>query len=123
MTVNAPKLTLQNRNERFWLGCATWTIEFSPDEWQQFVQQFKTLAQTWQSIQEELMPEEALTLDSESETIRLQAEGQAEQWGLWLQIRSGRKVEGYLDPPLVMDLLRQIGDSALADASIEGNNG
>ncbi len=123
MTVNAPKLTLQNRNERFWLGCDTWTIEFSPEEWQQFVQQFKTLAQAWQSIQEELMPEEALTLDSESETIRLRAEGQAEQWGLWLQIRGGRKVEGYLGPPLVIDLLRQIGDSALADASIEGNNG
>ncbi len=127
MTVNAPsreaKLVLEHRNQKFWLGCTTtWTIEFSPVEWEQFVQQFRTLAQTWQSIQEELMPEEALTLDSESETIRLQAEGQPEQWGMWLQLCSGRKVEGYLDFPLVMELLRRIGNSALADERIGGNN-
>jgi Domain of unknown function (DUF1818) len=125
-TVTAPKLVtklvLEHRNQKFWLGCSTWTIEFSPVEWEQFVQQFRTLAQTWQSIQEELMPEEALTLDSESETIRLQAEGQQEQWGMWLQICSGRKVEGYLEPPLVMELLKRIGDSALAAEHIEGNN-
>ncbi len=69
------------------------------------------------------MPEETLTLDSESETIRLQAEGQQEQWGIWLQICSGRKVEGYLDSPLVVELLRRIGDSTLAAERIEGDNG
>jgi hypothetical protein len=126
MNVNAPnqgvKLVLEHRNQKFWLGCGTWTIEFSPVEWEQFVQQFRTLAQTWQSIQGELMPEEALTLDSESETIRLQAEGQPEQWGMWLQLCSGRKVEGYLDSPLVMELLRRIGNSTLADERIGGNN-
>ena len=125
-TVNAPKLmtqlVLEYRNQKFWLGCSTWTLEFSPVEWDQFVQQFKTLAQTWQSIQEELMPEEALTLDSESETIRLQAEGQKEQWGMWLQLCSGRKVEVYLDPPVIMELLKRIGNSALAEERIEGNN-
>ena len=125
MTVNAPKVTqlvLVHQNQKFWLGCSTWTIEFSQVEWEQFVQQLRTLAQTWQSMQEELMPEETLTLDSESETIRLQAEGQQEQWGIWLQICSGRKVEGYLDSPLVVELLRRIGDSALAGERIEGDN-
>ncbi len=127
MTVNAPKrvtkLVLEHQNQKFWLGCSTWTIEFSPVEWEQFVHQLRTLAQTWQSMQEELMPEETLTLDSESETIRLQAEGQQEQWGIWLQICSGRKVEGYLDSPLVVELLRRIGDSTLAAERIEGDNG
>jgi hypothetical protein len=126
MPLNAPKVTqlvMVYQNQKFWLGCSTWTIEFSQVEWEQFVQQLRTLAQTWQSMQEELMPEETLTLDSESETIRLQAEGQQEQWGIWLQICSGRKVEGYLDSPLVVELLRRIGDSTLAGERIEGDNG
>jgi Domain of unknown function (DUF1818) len=115
------ELVLEHR-QKFWLGCSTWTVEFSPAEWEQFVQQFRTLAQAWQGMQQELMPEEALTLDSESETIRLQAEGQQEAWGMWLQIRSGRRVEVYLNPSLVIELLERIGDSALADERIGGNN-
>jgi hypothetical protein len=116
------KLVLERQNQQFWLGCSTWTLAFSPVEWEQFVQQFKALVQTWHSMQEELMPEEALALDSESETIRLQAEGQQEAWGMWLQIRSGRRVEVYLDSPLVIELLERIGNTALADERIGGNN-
>jgi Domain of unknown function (DUF1818) len=76
------------------VGTDDWAIELTPAELADFWRLTLQLAETMTAMQAELMDEEALTLEAESEHLWLEACGFPSAYGLRLIVQSGRRVEG-----------------------------
>ncbi|NJN88015.1 MAG: DUF1818 family protein [Leptolyngbyaceae cyanobacterium SL_7_1] len=87
------------------VGAETWAIELTEAEFNDFCQLVGRLAEAMQQIAGELMAEEAVSCEVESERLWLEAEGYAQSYGLRMIVLSGRRCEGQWDaiatPPLI----------------------
>lgn len=77
------------------VGGDDWAIELTEDEWHDFCRLSDQLHETLQYIAQELMDEERIACELESDLIWLEAEGFPDAYSLRLIIQTGRRAEGY----------------------------
>ncbi|UZQ53991.1 DUF1818 family protein [Trichothermofontia sichuanensis B231] len=87
------------------VGTDEWAIELTAAEFQDFCRLLQQLAETMTAMASELMPEERITCEAESEWVWLAVEGYPHAYGLSVIIHSGRRAEGYWPPAAVPGLL------------------
>lgn len=90
------------------VGTDDWAIELTQIELDDFCRLALQLAETMRLMQAELMDEESLTLEAESEVVWLEAEGLPTAYALRLLLQSGRQVEGAWAAEVVPGLLGAI---------------
>jgi Domain of unknown function (DUF1818) len=87
------------------LGGTDWAIELSAPELTDFCRLLHQLADTMEQIQSELMAEETIDCEAESDRLWLQVSGYPHSYTLRLLLNTGRKAEGNWDttavPPLI----------------------
>ncbi|MGF1569973.1 MAG: DUF1818 family protein [Nodosilinea sp.] len=76
------------------LAGADWAIELTELEFQEFCRLAPQLVQSLQTVAPELMDEERITCEAESELIWLELEGFPTAYSLRLIIHTGRRCEG-----------------------------
>jgi hypothetical protein len=75
------------------LGGQDWAIELTAAEWQDFQRLLAQLQATIAAIVAELMDQEAITLEAESDRLWLEIEGYPQAYGIRLMLQSGRQAE------------------------------
>jgi hypothetical protein len=88
------------------VGGADWALELTQDEWQDFCRLALQLSQTLAQMAGELMDEERICCEVESDRLWLEAEGYPHRYELRLILRQGRRGEGTWAPEAVPDLLQ-----------------
>lgn len=87
---------------------ANWAIELTAVELADFCRVAHELNGTMAAMAEELMAEERLTCEQETETIWLEAEGFPVTYSLRFILLNGRRGEGEWPPAVVPELLEAI---------------
>ncbi|MCU0548774.1 MAG: DUF1818 family protein [Leptolyngbya sp. Prado105] len=77
------------------VGGDDWAIELTEDEWNDFCRLSDQLHEALQQIAQELMDEERIACELESDRIWLEAEGFPNAYSLRLILQTGRRAEGY----------------------------
>ena len=90
------------------LGGDGWALELTAEEFQDFCRLAGDLAQTMAAMTAELMDEERITCEAESDLIWLEAEGFPTQYSLRLIVTTGRRGEGSWHESVVTDLLAAV---------------
>ncbi len=90
------------------VGTEDWSLELTEAEWQDFTRLLDRLVNIIQDVQAELMDEEAIACEVESDLLWLEAEGYPHAYSLHLILLSGRRAEGTWQPEAVPDLLKAI---------------
>ncbi|HEY9763919.1 MAG TPA: DUF1818 family protein [Trichocoleus sp.] len=85
-----------------------WSIELTENEFQDFCALAQQLAQTMVQIASELMEEERIACEAETERIWLEAEGFPQQYSLHILVLTGRRCEGEWPAEVVAELLQAI---------------
>ncbi|MDA0672534.1 MAG: DUF1818 family protein [Cyanobacteria bacterium] len=87
---------------------ADWALELTPEEFEDFCRLARQLADTLTAMATELMTEERIACEAESERIWLEAEGYPHHYQLRLLLLTGRRGEGAWPPTVVPALLQAI---------------
>ncbi|HTL88950.1 MAG TPA: DUF1818 family protein [Leptolyngbya sp.] len=77
------------------VGGEDWAIELTEAEWNDFRRLSQQLHEALQQIAQELMDEERIACELESDLIWLEAEGFPNAYSLRLILQTGRRAEGY----------------------------
>lgn len=85
-----------------------WALELTEAEWQDFQRLADQLAATMQTMAAELMAEETLACELESDRIWLEAEGYPQAYSLHIMVLTGRRAEGTWPPEVVPELLQAL---------------
>jgi hypothetical protein len=75
------------------VGTDDWAVELTKAEFQDFCRLFAQLTNTIKQISGELMDEEKISLEAESNLIWMEIDGDAQCYGLRLILNCGRGVE------------------------------
>ncbi len=76
------------------VGSDDWAFELTAAEFADFDRLLRQLVDSLRSIQAELMDEEKIACEAESDLIWMQVEGTASEYSLRLILNSGRSCEG-----------------------------
>ncbi|MDX2239589.1 MAG: DUF1818 family protein [Leptolyngbyaceae cyanobacterium bins.302] len=95
-------------NYKALVGTEDWSLELTEAEWQDFTRLLEQLITAIQQIQAELMDEEAIACEVESDRLWLEAEGYPHAYSLHLILLTGRRAEGTWQPAAVPELLQAI---------------
>lgn len=76
------------------VGSDDWALELTAMEMADFCRLVQQLSNTMFQLQDELMPEEKIDCEAESELLWLQVSGYPDNYSLRLLLSSGRKAEG-----------------------------
>lgn len=87
-----------------------WAIELTEAELKDFSHLLEQLSQTIIKISEELMVEERITCEAESELLWMEVEGYAHTYSLRFILNTGRCCEGSWPENVVQELLRAISN-------------
>lgn len=90
------------------VGSDTWSLELTGAELDDFCRLSAQLANTLQQMAGELMDEEAIACEVESELLWLEAQGYPDRYRLHLIVLNGRRGEGYWEASAVLPLLDAI---------------
>ena len=90
------------------VGGEDWAIELTQAELDDFCRLAIQLAETMRQMQQELMSEERITCEVESDRLWLEAEGFPHAYGLHLILLTGRKAEGSWSDAVVSELIQAI---------------
>lgn len=88
------------------LGGDTWAIEVTEAELDDFCRLLGQLAETMNQIASELMDEEKIACEVESDWLWMQAEGYADAYGVQFILNSGRRCEGSWPAEAIPDLVQ-----------------
>ncbi|MCU0567079.1 MAG: DUF1818 family protein [Oculatellaceae cyanobacterium Prado106] len=88
------------------VGGEGWAIELTEAEWDDFCRLSVQLADTMQQMSQELMDEERLSCEVESDRLWLEAEGYPHAFSLQLILLTGRRAEGFWPATVVPELIR-----------------
>lgn len=83
-----------------------WAIELTALELKDFCQLLQQLASAMTSMAAELMPEETITCEAETELLWMEASGFSDSYGIRFILNTGRGFEGEWDEAIVPDLLK-----------------
>ena len=98
------------------VGTMEWAVELTVEEWADFRRLAIELAQTMAAMAIELMDEEALSVELETDRIWMEAEGFSLRYGLRFMTQGGRGVEGAWLAEAVPGLL-----AAIAQMDVEAS--
>ena len=87
------------------VGGEDWAFELTVEEWQDFCRLLGQLAETMSAMAEELMAEERIACEVESDRLWLEAEGFPHAYELRLILNSGRQCEGNWSADAVRELV------------------
>ena len=88
------------------VGGEDWAIELTEAELNDFCRLAEQLAGTMQHMATELMDEEKISCEAESDLLWLEVEGYPHAYGLRFILQSGRRGEGFWPASAVPDLLQ-----------------
>ncbi|HBB35023.1 MAG TPA: DUF1818 domain-containing protein [Cyanobacteria bacterium UBA8803] len=88
------------------VGTDDWAIELTGAELDDFCRLLTQLAQTMKDMSSELMDEEKIACEAESDLIWMQVEGYPDAYALRFILNSGRRCEGSWLPEAVPGLLQ-----------------
>ncbi len=87
------------------LGGQGWAIELTAEEFQDFRRLSLQLADAMQQMAAELMDEERIACEAESDRLWLEAEGYPQAYELALMLQDGRRAEGRWPASVVPHLM------------------
>jgi Domain of unknown function (DUF1818) len=87
------------------IGTEDWAVELTPAEFDDFCRLAQQLSETMGQMQTELMDEEAIACEAESDWVWLEAEGYPQAYSLRFILLSDRRVEGKWEAAAVAELL------------------
>jgi Domain of unknown function (DUF1818) len=90
------------------VGADDWAIELTEPEFDDFCRLVGQLGEAMRAIASELMDEEKISCELESDLIWLEAEGFPDAYSLRLIVRSPRRAEGFWSFTAVLDLLQTL---------------
>lgn len=90
------------------VGTDQWAIELTAAEFKDFARLVRQLQEAIALIAEELMTEEKIALEAESELIWLEAEGYPHCYSLRIILQQGRRAEGMWSAEVVTPLLEAL---------------
>lgn len=90
------------------IGGENWAIELTKTEFSEFCRLFEQLTQTMTSMKEELMEEEKIVCEAESELLWLEVEGFPDAYSLRIILNQGRRCEGNWPAEVVKELYQEI---------------
>jgi hypothetical protein len=90
------------------VGGDRWAIELTQAEFEDFCRLALQLAETLQSLSAELMDEERITCEQETDHIWVEVEGFPHQYELRFILRQGRGAEGGWPATVVPELMQTI---------------
>jgi len=90
------------------VGNEDWSLELTHLEWQDFCRLFAQLVDTITAMQAELMDEEAIAIEVESDHLWLEAEGYPHAYSLHLILLTGRRAEGSWGATAVPELWQAV---------------
>jgi Domain of unknown function (DUF1818) len=88
------------------VGGEEWAIELTEAELEDFCRLIQQLANTIAQLSTELMEEEKISCEVESDLLWLEAEGYAHAYALRLILQTGRRGQGYWSAIAVPDLIQ-----------------
>jgi len=88
------------------VGADDWAIELTQTELEDFCRLSVQLSTTMSQIASELMDEEAIACEAESNSIWMEVEGYPHAYSLRLMLNTGRRVEVSWTADAVPDLIR-----------------
>ncbi|MDB9375301.1 DUF1818 family protein [Nodularia sphaerocarpa] len=91
------------------IGTEDWAIELTEAELNDFCRLLAQLADTMKQLASELMEEEKIACEAESDLLWLEVEGYAHAYSLRLILNTGRGVEGKWEAAAVPELLQASG--------------
>jgi hypothetical protein len=91
------------------VGTDDWAIELTAAELNDFCRLLAQLADTMNQLTTELMEEEKIACEAESDLLWMEVEGYAHAYSLRFILNTGRCVEGKWDVSAVPDLLQAAG--------------
>lgn len=90
------------------VGNDAWSVELTQPEWHDFCRLFAQLVETIALMQTELMDEETIAIEVESDLLWLEAEGYPHAYSLHLIVLTGRRAEGTWDTSAIPALWQAI---------------
>jgi len=88
------------------VGADTWAIELTEAELDDFCRLLGQLAESMTQLASELMDEEKISCEAESNLLWMEVEGYAHAYSLRFILNTGRKVEGSWAATVVPNLLQ-----------------
>ena len=88
------------------VGTDDWAVELTEAELNDFCRLLIQLAQTMEDMASELMDEEKITCEAQSDLIWMEVEGYPHDYNLRFILNSGRCVEGKWDSAALGDLIQ-----------------
>ena len=85
-----------------------WAVELTVPEFLDFCRLARQLRSTMNDMAEQLMEEEKLTCEQETETIWMEAEGYSAEYSLRFILLSGRRAEGEWSSAVVPAVLKAL---------------
>ena len=95
------------------VGTEEWAVELTGEEWADFRRLASQLAETMAAMAIELMEEESLLVELETDRIWMEVEGFAQCYGLRFMTQGGRGIEGAWSAEAVPGLLAAIAQMEL----------
>lgn len=90
------------------VGTDDWAVELTEAEFNDFCRLFTQLTETIKQLAGELMDEEKISLEAESDLVWLEIAGDAQLYSLRLILNSGRGVEAAWEAAAVADFWQAI---------------
>lgn len=90
------------------VGTDEWAIELTASEFEDFSRLVLQLQNTMMQMATELMDEEKISCEVESDLLWLEAEGYPQSYSLRLIVQHGRRAEGSWSPAVVPQLLQAL---------------
>ena len=91
------------------VGTEDWAIELTEAELNEFCRLFNQLADTMKHLATELMDEEKIACEAESDLLWMEVKGYAHAYNLRFILNTGRGTEGKWEAAAVSELLPAIG--------------
>jgi hypothetical protein len=88
------------------VGTDDWSLELTLPEFNDFCRLVTQLATTMSQMQAELMDEEAIAIEAESDRLWLEATGYPQGYRLHLILLTGRRAEGFWGAEVVTALVQ-----------------
>lgn len=90
------------------IGSDDWALELTEAELTDFCRLLVQLADTMHQMQDELMDEEAIACEVESDLLWLEAEGYPTAYSIHIMLQKGRRGEGRWQPEAIPALLQVV---------------
>lgn len=77
------------------LGADDWSVELTEAEFNEFLRLLSSLSDAIESMRSELMDEEAIAIDQESELLWMQVDGFPDAYSISFMLQTGRRADGH----------------------------